>query len=84
MGLGYTMAICILAFIRELFGAGSLTLFMFGDISIKLNLIPNNLFEPITILVLAPGAFITLGILLAIINAIKLKKENNKKATINS
>lgn len=78
MGIGYTVAIALLAFVRELFGAGTLTFFMYGDINIKLNLIPNNAFEPISILVLAPGAFITLGILLGIINAIKLNTENKQ------
>lgn len=78
MGIGYTVAIALLAFVRELFGAGTLTFFMYGDINIKFNLIPNNAFEPISILVLAPGAFITLGILLGIINAIKLNTENKQ------
>ncbi len=78
MGIGYTIAIAMLAFIRELFGAGTLTLFMYGDVNIKFNLIPNNAFEPISILILAPGAFITLGLLLGVINAIKFNIENKK------
>jgi len=86
MGIGYTIAIAMLAFIRELLGAGTLTLFIFGDINLKWNLIPNNAFEPISILVAAPGAFLTLGVLLGVINAIKLKREekNKKQATANS
>lgn len=78
MGVGYTIAIAILAFFRELFGAGTLTWFMYGDINIKWNLIPNNAFEPMSILTLAPGAFITLGLLLGVINAIKNKKQTVK------
>ncbi|QVK19147.1 electron transport complex subunit E [Mycoplasmatota bacterium] len=82
MGVGYTIAIVVLAFFRELLGDGALTLFIYGDINLKLNLIPNNAFEPMSILTLAPGAFITLGFLLAIINAIfKNDKETKKQKT---
>ncbi len=87
MGAGYTIAIALLAFFRELLGSGTLTIFIYGDINIKFNLIPDGAsFEPITILVAAPGAFITLGLLLGVINAIKMKREekNKSKATANS
>ena len=80
MGVGYTIAIAALAFIRELFGNGTLTFFVFGKTTIKLDILGyinqfihsmhiNFSFEPIGILMLAPGAFITLGFLLGIINA---------------
>ena len=80
MGVGYTMAIMILAFLREVLGSGTLTLFVFQDINIKINLIPNNAFQPISILALAPGAFITLGIMLAVINSIRSKKAEKAAA----
>lgn len=66
MGIGYTIAIVMLASLREFFGAGTLLGF---DVT------PFNLFEPAILFVLAPGAFITLGLLLASINAIKIKKD---------
>ncbi len=73
MGLGFTVALAVLGAIRELLGAGSLYGFkVFG-----------NAFEPAIMMVLAPGAFITLGILMAILNqrAInKTNKVNNKIA----
>ncbi|MDF2698559.1 MAG: electron transport complex subunit RsxE [Haloplasmataceae bacterium] len=72
MGLGYTIAIAIVASIREILGSGELLGF---------NIIPFNLFEPATIFILAPGAFITLGFLLALINVIVAKR--NKKTVEN-
>ena len=62
MGIGYTLAITILASIREILGSGT---FLGYDLT------PFDLIQPATIFVIAPGAFITLGLLLGIINAIK-------------
>ena len=61
MGLGFTLALTILGSMRELFGAGSI----FGFI-----LVPEA--YNILLFVLPPGAFITLGFIIAIVN--KLKK----------
>jgi electron transport complex protein RnfE len=67
MGLGFTIALAVLGAIRELLGAGSLLGFnMFG-----------NSFEPAIMMVLAPGAFITVGILMALLNQ-KAISETNK------
>jgi electron transport complex protein RnfE len=65
MGLGFTVSLTILGAIREILGAGSI----FGK-----NIMPKG-FEPALIMVLAPGAFITLGILMAIMNQRNLKKK---------
>ena len=65
MGLGYTMALLILGSIREILGAGSI----FG----KMLFGPN--FEPALIFIMPPGAFILLGILIAIFNSVRKKKE---------
>lgn len=73
MGIGYTAAIVILSAIREYFGSGTLLGF---DVT------PFNLFEPSAIFILAPGAFITLGVLLGIINTI-VNRISNKKAAAN-
>lgn len=61
IGLGFTLALTILGSMRELFGAGSI----FGFI-----LVPEA--YNILLFVLPPGAFITLGFIIAIVN--KLKK----------
>ncbi len=61
IGLGFTMALTILGIVRELLGAGS----VFGFV-----LLPEV--TNILVFVLPPGAFITLGYIIAIVN--KLKK----------
>ena len=61
IGLGFTMALTLLGVIRELLGAGS----VFG-----FSLLPET--TNILLFVLPPGAFITLGFLIAVVN--KLKK----------
>ncbi len=67
MGLGFTFALCILGTIREILGNGTfLGISLFGEG-----------FQPATILILPPGAFIVLGIVLAIINIISTKKERS-------
>ncbi len=67
MGLGYTMALLILGSIREILGAGSIfDIRLFG---------PN--FEPALIFIMPPGAFILLGILIAIFNSVRKKKKNH-------
>lgn len=66
MGIGFTAAITILAAVREILGSGT---FLGMDIT------PFNLVQPAVIFVIAPGAFITLGILLGIINSIRSSRE---------
>ncbi|NMB08609.1 MAG: electron transport complex subunit E [Tissierellia bacterium] len=70
MGLGYTLALLILGSLREILGAGSI----FG----KALFGPN--FEPALIFIMPPGAFILLGILIAIFNSIRKKKESTTEA----
>ncbi len=63
MGLGFTGALFIIGTIREILGAG--TFFgipLFGEA-----------FQPVTIMILPPGAFITLGIVVMVINIITQK-----------
>ncbi|WP_424503956.1 RnfABCDGE type electron transport complex subunit E [Psychrilyobacter sp.] len=64
-GLGFTLALTVLGSIREVLGNGS----FFG-----LQLTPPT-FQPALIFILAPGAFITIGFIIAIQNFIKMKKE---------
>jgi electron transport complex protein RnfE len=59
MGLGFTMALGVLGAIREIIGSGAI----FGYKFIK--------GDGILVFILAPGAFIALGYLIALINRIK-------------
>ena len=67
MGLGFTIALVIVGSIRELLGAGSI--FGFS--------LPGN-FEPIAFFVRAPGAFLVLAVVVAIMNAVGIKNRANK------
>ena len=60
IGLGFTLALTLLGIVRELLGAGSI----FG-----LTLLPETC--NVLLFILPPGAFITLGYLIAIVNKIK-------------
>ena len=60
IGLGFTLALTLLGIVRELLGAGSI----FG-----LTLLPETC--SILLFILPPGAFITLGYLIAIVNKLK-------------
>jgi electron transport complex protein RnfE len=64
MGLGFTIAITILGAIREFIGAGTL---------FNIQVLPDA-YEPVTIMILAPGAFFVLSCLVAIQNRLKRKK----------
>ncbi len=67
MGLGFTGALTIIGSFREILGNGSI----FG-----FKLTPES-FEPITIFILAPGALLTMAILTAIQNKLKLPSATN-------
>ena len=58
MGLGFTLALFVLGAVRELFGSGSLLGYaVFG---------PE--YQPLLLMILPPGAFIAMGLLLAAMN----------------
>ena len=68
MGLGFTCSLTVLGAFREILGAGT----VFGHSFIPANN-PTS-FEPISIFVMAPGAFFVLAMLVAVMNRIKRKK----------
>ena len=74
MGLGFLLALFAMAFIREVFGAGTITLVPGDPISIPF-LSDYN----IPILTQAPGGFLVFGILIAIVNKIGPKKGEGKR-----
>jgi electron transport complex protein RnfE len=64
MGLGFTMALVLLGTVREVLGAG--TLFGFHVLPLS--------YKPALIMILAPGAFFALGIIMAIMNAYEISR----------
>jgi len=70
MGLGFTFALVMIGAIRELLGDGKLFGYMvFG---------PN--FQPVLIMILAPGAFITIGLLMGWFNVIDARSKRKAEA----
>ena len=80
MGVGFTIAISLMAIVREILGAGTLTLKLLGKgVLIDLNpYIAKIGLEPILIFILAPGGFFVFGILMAIFNKIAESKGKKK------
>lgn len=68
MGMGFTCALLILSCVREILGSGSI---------FNLKVLSDN-FQTWTIMILPPGAFLTLGVLIGIIN--KIVKSTELKA----
>ncbi len=58
MGVGFTLALILLASIREILGSGSWLGFN----------VKGALFEPAIIMLLPPGAFVALGLMMALLN----------------
>ena len=79
-GIGYTIALIIVAFIREFLGTGKLTFTDFFN-SENVYSTPQIIPEAYTIsfFTSSAGAFFTLGVAVALINAIKAYKDNKKK-----
>lgn len=76
MGLGFTCALTIIGSFRELLGAGSV--FGFPVAQKVMNLFDKSkTIEPVTIFILAPGALLTMAILTAIQNKLKLPSATN-------
>ena len=68
MGLGFTGALCIISAIREFLGAGSVWGIAIYGTHIK----------PASIMIMAPGGFIVLGLLVGTINFIVSKKKKGE------
>ena len=64
MGAGFTLALFVLGAVREILGSGTLLGFSLFGAS----------FEPFLLMILPPGAFITLGLLLAGMNLIDARR----------
>ena len=72
MGLGFTIGLTCIGIVRELIGAGT----VFG-----FQVMPSS-YEPITIFILAPGAFLVLSMLTAIQNKVRIEAAKKGKETI--
>ncbi len=73
MGIGFTLSLLLIATIREVLGAGQITLFPIGSFSgvIKIPVLSSF---PVRIMTLAPGALLLMGLLKAYFSYKEAKK----------
>ena len=69
MGIGFTLALCAIGFFREIIGNGTLL----GN-----QIMPEG-FQPAAIFTRAPGAFLVLGSIIAVLNGLSIKNNSSKK-----
>ena len=69
-GLGYAVVLFIVGTIREILGSGKIL----GNV-----ILPSSIYMPNQLMILAPGAFFALGILIAALHIVIAKKEETKK-----
>ena len=68
MGIGFTLSLVIISSIRELLGNGS----FYG-----IPILPES-YTPVTIMIMAPGAFLTLGYVLSLFQWLDLRAKKRK------
>lgn len=69
MGLGFTLALTVVGAIREILGSGSIFgISLFGAS-----------FEPALIFIMPPGAFLTFGLIMALLNKFEKNRQNKAK-----
>ncbi len=64
-GVGFLLSLTLIALVREILGSGTITLFAMGDFDGVL-VIPRMSEHPVQVMVLAPGALLTVGYLCAL------------------
>ena len=77
MGLGFTASITVIGLVREFLGAGTLFDRQVLPLADPANGVPG--FTPISIFVMAPGAFFILAILVAVMKELRIRMEKKGK-----
>ncbi|MBW2262681.1 MAG: electron transport complex subunit RsxE, partial [Deltaproteobacteria bacterium] len=68
----FTLVLFVLGAIREFFGNGTITIYQMGDTIVQFSALEGT-FAKTILMILLPGAFITLGILTALNNILQEK-----------
>ncbi len=63
MGLGFTLALVVIATFREILGSGTF---------LNMQILPQS-YKPMIVAILPPGAFFTIGLLMGLLNLLKKK-----------
>jgi len=76
IGLAFTISLTVISLVREVLGAGSITLFPMGNFSgiVKIPVLSDS---PARIMVLAAGAFLVTGYLKALFNWARMHRPRN-------
>lgn len=81
IGLGFTISLMLISFIREVFGTNTISLFdelsVLTGFKAVFKVLPNTKLLPISILVEPAGAFLVVGLLMGIINKIRRDKDES-------
>lgn len=79
MGLGFTLSLTAMGFIREFIGAGTIFAGSLGSATFGLTLAPDY---ALSIFVMPAGGFLVFGLMMALINYISDKKEEKRRAKL--
>lgn len=77
MGVGFTISLTLIGLIREILGNGTITLKL-ADIGTVINL-QSIIKNPASVMIMPPGGFIVLGLILALMQYLKNKQEQKLK-----
>jgi electron transport complex protein RnfE len=77
MGVGFTGALLLIGMIREFLGAGSLTFEMLG-VGFTWS---TSKIDPMIVMILPPGAFLTIGLLMAMFKQIEIVRKRKAART---
>jgi len=77
MGIGFTIGLLVISVVREVLGAGTITLFPMGSFDGVIE-IPGLADAPARIFSLSPGALLAMGFLMAGFNWMKSKSRNKE------
>ena len=81
MGIGFTLGLLLIAFIREVFGAGTITLFAIGSFDGVIR-IPGLADSPARVIGLAAGALLVVGYLKALFNWMESRRAGERTPSI--
>jgi electron transport complex protein RnfE len=76
MGIGFTLGLLLISLIREVLGAGTITLFPMGDVNGVIRL-PGLSSAPVRVIGLATGALLVMGYLKALFNWFEQRERSN-------
>jgi len=77
MGIGFTLGLVLIALIREVFGAGTITIFPIGNFSGEIQ-IPGLYAAPARVIGLSAGALLVVGYLKGLFNWMEMRKKGGK------